>query len=234
MSLISDYRVVLVEPKYCGNIGAVARSMMNFDLYDLYLVNPCRVDEDARARAMHAVDILDNAKIFDTFGDSIKDLDYIVATSSIVGKSEKKHLRKYVSLREFAERVRDVDGKIGLVFGREDYGLFNEEIAQCDALVNIPTSDIYPSMNLSHAVAVVLYEVFSDKRMVESVRKISGLEKEKINKYFSEILNLIDYPPHKKKNTRIMFRRLLGRAIPSIFEYHTIMGVMSEIIKRLR
>ncbi|HEC87103.1 MAG TPA: RNA methyltransferase, partial [Thermoplasmatales archaeon] len=71
---MTEYCVVLVEPKYSGNIGAVARCMKNFDVSSLYLINPCKIDDEARARAMHAQEILDNAKIFDTFEEARKEL----------------------------------------------------------------------------------------------------------------------------------------------------------------
>jgi len=232
---IPEYSVVLVEPKYSGNIGAVARSMKNFGVSSLCLVNPCEIDDETRKRAMHAQEILDNATVYSTFEDMRKDLDYCAATSSIVGGKEKSFLRNALSLREFAGQIQSFDGKVGLVFGREDYGLYNKEIAVCDALVNIPTSEIYQSLNLSHAVAIVLYELFLQKTpSVKSVRRISGVEKETINKAFVEILALINYPVHKREKTVIMLRRLLGRAIPSIWEYHTLMGIISEVKRLLK
>ncbi len=126
---LSFFYVVLVEPKNPGNIGAVARAMMNFDAQHLYLVNPCELDNVCYARAMHATKILDDAKTFSCFEDAIENLDYLVATSSIESKTDKRHLRNPMLLEDFSEKIFDVKGKIGLVFGREDYGLFNEEIA---------------------------------------------------------------------------------------------------------
>ena len=90
---IPEFYIVLVEPKYGGNIGAVARSMANFDFKNLYLINPCELDDDCYARAMHAQDILDDAKIFPSFNEAIKNLDYLVATTSIESKTDKRHLR---------------------------------------------------------------------------------------------------------------------------------------------
>ena len=80
---ITNFYVVLVGAKYSGNVGAVARAMMNFNFDKLYLVNPCALDDICYARAMHAGEILDNAEIFSTFEDAVKNMDYLVATSSI-------------------------------------------------------------------------------------------------------------------------------------------------------
>jgi tRNA/rRNA methyltransferase len=229
------FYIVLVEPKNPGNIGAVARVMMNFDFHQLYLVNPCELDNVCYARAMHATALLDDAKTFSSFTDAVQDLDYLVATSSIESKTDKRHLRNPVILSEFSEKIFDVTGKVGLVFGREDYGLFNEEIAACDIMVKIPTSEAYPSLNLSHAVSVVLYSIYLKKTNIPKRRRPMGaIEKEKLYEFFSQLLDDIEYPPHKKEHTKIMFKRIMGRAMPSTWEYHTLMGVFSKTLGTIR
>ncbi|MDH7517185.1 MAG: RNA methyltransferase [Candidatus Thermoplasmatota archaeon] len=231
---ITEFYVVLVEPKYGGNIGSVARAMMNFDFNKLYLVKPCVFDEECYTRAMHAQKIVDNARIFQSFDEVVNELDYLVATSSIDSKSDKRHLRNPVFLEDFAEKIFDVDGKIGLVFGREDYGLYNDEIAACDIMVKIPTSQGYPSLNLSHAVALVLYSLYIRKFVSKKKRTIDKVEKQKLFEFFSDLLDDIGYPEHKKENTKIMFKRIMGRAMPSKWEYHTLMGVLSKTLKKTK
>ena len=234
MEVIPEFYVVLVEPKYGGNIGAVARAMANFDFKKLFLVNPCKLDEECFARAMHAQNILKNAKTFSSFNEAVSNLDYLVGTSSIDSKNDKKHLRNPLDLDEFGKKIFEVDGKVGLVFGREDYGLLNDELAACDIMVRIPTSESYHSMNLSHAVSLVLFSLFVktyDKNIEK--RFMDGLEKEKLHKFFSELLTAIDYPEHKREKTEVMFRRIMGRAMPSKWEYHTLMGVLSKSIEKI-
>jgi TrmH family RNA methyltransferase len=229
------FYIVLVEPKNSGNIGAVARAMMNFDVDKLYLVNPCELDGVCYARAMHATKILDDAKTFSCFDDAVKNLDYLVATSSIESKTDKRHLRNPLLLEDFAEKVSEVEGKVGLVFGREDYGLFNEEIAACDIMLKIPTSESYPSLNLSHAVTIVLYSLYLKKAYIPKRRRPMGpLEKKKLYEFFGQLLEDIDYPPHKKEHTKIMFKRIMGRAMPSKWEYHTLMGVFSKTLGKIK
>jgi TrmH family RNA methyltransferase len=229
------FYIVLVEPKNSGNIGAVARAMMNFDVDKLYLVNPCELDGVCYARAMHATKILDDAKTFSCFEDAVKNLDYLVATSSIESKTDKRHLRNPLLLEDFAEKVSEVEGKVGLVFGREDYGLFNEEIAACDIMLKIPTSESYPSLNLSHAVTIVLYSLYLKKAYIPKRRRPMGsLEKKKLYQFFGQLLEDIDYPPHKKEHTKIMFKRIMGRAMPSKWEYHTLMGVFSKSLGKIK
>ena len=231
----TEFYVILVEPKYSGNIGAVARAMMNFNFDKLYLVNPCEIDDDCYARAMHAQEILDDAEISSSFKEAIKNVDYLVATSSIESKTDKRHLRNSVLLEEFIEKIYETEGKIGLVFGREDYGLYNEEIAACDIMLRIPTSESYLSLNLSHAVSLVLYSIFIKREFTAKERRYIGkIEKEKLYEFFSNLLEEINYPEHKKENTKIMFRRIMGRAMPSKWEYHTLMGVLSKTLEKIK
>ena len=224
-----------MEPKYGGNIGSVARAMANFDFKNLYLVNPCKFDDDCYSRAMHADYIIDNAKVFTSFKQCIKNIDYLVATSSIDSTNDKKHLRNAVFLEELSEKIFQMEGKIGIVFGREDYGLFNEEIAACDVLLKIPTSKSYSSLNLSHSVAVVLYSIFIKINTAPSeIRTIGKIEKEKLYSFFSDLLKEIDYPEHKRENTEIMLKRIMGRAMPSKWEYHTFMGILNKTLNKIK
>jgi len=124
---------------------------------------------------------------------------------------------------------------VGLVFGREDYGLFNDEIASCDIMLRIPSSESYSSMNLSHAVSLVLYSLFVKNNFEPKNRRdIGKLEKEKLNIFFSDLLDEIDYPEHKKEKTKVMFKRIMGRSMPSKWEYHTLMGVFSRSLNRVK
>lgn len=232
---IPEFYVILVEPKYGGNVGAIARLMDNFGFKNLVLVYPCEFDDECYARAMHAQKTLENAKIVSSYNDAIKNLDFLVATSSIESQNDKRHLRNAVLLEELSKKVTEINGKIGLIFGREDYGLYNEEIAKCDIMLKIPTSESYSSLNLSHAVAIVLYTLYiQEKTEPVEKRTIGNVEKEKLYNFFSQLLEEINYPDHKKENTEVMFRRIMGRAIPSKWEYHTLMGVLSKSLEKIK
>ena len=228
-----DASVILVEPKYAGNTGSVARVMKNFGFNKLILGNPSFSldDDECRKYAMHAQDLLENAIILSSFEDAMKKVDYMVGTTSIESRNDKHHLRKAMLAEDFAEEIYRLDGRVGIAFGREDYGLLNEEIERCDLLVKIPTSDVYPSMNLSHAVAVLLYEIFSSKYEPEEKILASRMEKEKMYEFFDKMLDVIGYPEYKKENTRMLFRRVMGRSMLSKWEYHTLMGVFKKAIR---
>ena len=227
-------RVVLVEPKNDGNVGAVARAMRNFDVAELVLVKPCTLGEEARRRAMHGVGILESARTVETLDAAIKGADLIVGTSGIDTRSEKRFTRIAVTPEELAARIAPLAGTVALLFGREDFGLFNEELLRCDLLVTIPASTEYSILNVSHAAAIVLYELFAVKASSQSRLVASGFEKEALHRAFDALLDATNYPAHKRDRTKVMFRRLVGRAVPSKWDFHALMGVLERARKRIR
>ena len=113
--------------------------------------------------------------------------------------------------------------------------MYNDEIAACDIMLRIPTSESYLSLNLSHAVSLVLYILYVKKTFLsKEKRRIGKIEKEKLFDFFSSLLEEINYPEHKKENTKVMFRRIMGRAMPSKWEYHTLMGVLSKTLEKIK
>ena len=229
---VPHFRVVLVEPLNDGNVGAVARAMRNFGIDDLVLVRPCAVGEEATKRAMHGLDVLKNARTVYSEDEALMDVDFVAATSGIDTVSEKKFPRISMTPRAFAEKVKDVDAKIALLFGREDFGLDNQLIMRSDFLITVPANPKYSILNISHAASIVFYELFASGFDKYVPRETGDLEKEKLYEYFAMLLDVIDYPEHKKEKTKVMFRRLIARSVPSVWEFHTLMGVLDGAIKR--
>jgi len=230
---MGNVRIILVAPKFEGNVGAVARSMANFGLDDLYLVDPCELGEDADRRSKHGSHILKNAVIVKTLKEAIEGCFMVVGTSGIVTKGENNYVRVPIPVAEFADRIKDYGEKVAVLFGREDIGLLQEELAQCDLLITIPADDAYPILNLSHAATIVMYEL--SQCVTVSPTPADDGEKERLFAYFDELLDSVDYPEHRRETTSIMFRRLMGRAVPTKWEYNTILGVFgdaSKIIKK--
>lgn len=233
--------IILVDPQVQGNIGAVARLMKNFGFSDLILYDAPSIGDEAYARAMHGRDVLEEAVVIR--GDDGKELDEllgrydkVIGTSGIETVKEKEFLRKAVSADEIGESIGVFEGDVALVFGREDQGLSNEELKSCDQLINITASEEYPILNLSHAVGIVLYEIFKEMERDEIVKKETPTDKsdrERLMESFSDILTDIDYPEHKRDKTEVLFKKLLGRTTISKWEYHRLMGVFSEVSRRL-
>jgi TrmH family RNA methyltransferase len=228
-----EYKVIFAEPKFEGNIGAVARAMKNFGLGDLVLVNPCEIGDECLKRAKHAGEVVENAKVYETLDSALEGLDYIVGTSGYSTKSDKKHLRKNLNPREFTSKMEEMEGMVGIIFGRENYGLYNLELEKCDTVITIPTSEEYPVMNISHSASIIFYELFFGKGIQKHTKEASGFEKDKVIEHFTQLLDAVEYPEHRKKKTTVMFQRILGRAVLSKWEFHTLMGVLSKTLLAL-
>ncbi len=227
------FRVVLVEPLYSGNVGSVARVMKNFGYNELVLLNPCELDNAARLMAVHAYDLIENASIEFSLKDAVKGSNIIVGMTGLPGRTDNKHIRMpFISPRKLKEKLAGKSGAISLLFGREDAGLLNEELELCDIIVNIPTSEVYPSMNLSHAVAVVLYEL-NDLDGGKTYLS-DHFDIELLYEHIDEVLNDIEYKEHKEDKTRLMLRRILGRAELTGREVQTLRGILRRIQWKLK
>ncbi|NLK26282.1 MAG: RNA methyltransferase [Euryarchaeota archaeon] len=225
------YRVVLVSPMHDGNVGAVARAMGNFGFTELFMLDPCPLTDEAYKRAKHAGDILRNATIVTSFEEALRDCSLVVGTSGIVTEGEKHFVRIPETPRAFAEKVKDHEGRIAVVFGPEDLGLSQEQLERCDLLVHIPSHDDYPILNLSHALSIVLYEIYLTGAPIQCPRPASAEENDMLFDFFHQLLEVIDYPEFRREKTEVMFRRLMGRSIPTKWEYYTTMGVLSDAVK---
>ncbi len=232
-----NLRVVLVEPKYEGNVGAVARSMKNFGFRDLVLVKPCEIGPFGMAMAAHAKDVLDSSRKVLSLEEAVAGANLIIGTTGKRLTKDHHHLRlhlrvPYLTPAELASRLSDKDGTVALLLGREDWGLTNEELMLCDLLVSIPTSDDYPVMNLSHAATVILYELGQARSSLEV--KLAGRDMlERIYERTDHLLRIINYPEHKISYVVLMLRRILGRAELTEREARTLLGVIKKAIWRV-
>ena len=231
---MTDVRVVLVNPKYEGNVGAVARSMANFGFSELFMVEPCEIGDEAHRRAKHGGWILDTAESVSTLEDALRDCYLVVGTSGITSENDKNYVRLPISARDLVARIQECDGKVAILFGREDMGLYQDELKRCDILVTIPADERYPILNLSHAATVVLYEIHQSRNDVYRPSKAKDDEVRLMYDFFNDLLDAIDYPDHRRENTSIMFRRMMGRSVPTRWEFNTIMGVFSDAAKLSR
>ncbi len=229
-----DVRIVLVGPKFEGNVGAIARLMANFDFDDLCLVNPCEIGDEAYRRAKHGSHILAKARIFRNLEDAVDGCFLVAGTSGTITKGPTNYGRIPISPEKFAESVREYGEKIALVLGREDIGLYQEELDHCDVFVNIPSSETYPTLNLSHAGGILMYELFGKTHITPSPEPADIREKELMFGFFDDLLDAVDYPEVRRERTSLMFRKMMGRSIPTKYEYNTIMGVFGDAVKGLR
>jgi len=225
--------VILVGPENPGNVGFVTRTLANFGVQELRLVGEDhRQDQFAQMFSVHAHKILDNAGIFDDLGSALTDIDLAWAATARAGRNHSV-TRALVPLAELPD-PNALEGRIALVFGRESTGLFNDEMELCDLAFTIPASKDYPSLNLSHAVSVVLYHLFSkyapeEPRQPSETRAATYQEREQVYKFFDEVVDQLRLKEHRIPIAKQVFRNLLGRAYMTGREVATLTGVVRRI-----
>lgn len=219
-----DIRIVLVAPIYEGNVGFTARVMKNFGFSRLTLIDPCDIGEEASLRAAHAQDVLKGAEkctLEEVFSQSC----LTIATTGEVSKSICRSMRMpYFTPGEIREHIRDIKGTVSILFGRENWGLNNDEVKRCDMICTIPTSPDYPILNLSHAVGVVCYDLAHIPR--GEYLLASYTEMEYLYRHIDRFLDEIDHPPFKRENTMLMMRRIFGRTQLTAREASTVHGLL--------
>ena len=153
--------IVLYKPKYAGNIGSVARAAKNMGISNILVVGTAGFDrEEMQQRSTHlASDVLDQIQYCESIDEALGNFNYIVGTTARLGKAR----GPFIAPRAVAQDIADISqkNKVALLFGPEDTGLANEELRRCQAVVTIPTSREFTSLNLSHAVMILCYEIFT-------------------------------------------------------------------------
>jgi tRNA/rRNA methyltransferase len=161
LEMLSNCRVVLVRTHYAGNIGAAARAMKNFGVRDLVLVDPVADvnAHQARMLATNGVDILDSARVVPDFDSAVADCGVVLATAGETIGTLRETVRGTPGelLPGFVEAL--TAGPCALVFGPEPHGLTTAEVGRCHGLLHLPADPEYPSLNLSLAVGICLYEL---------------------------------------------------------------------------
>ena len=223
-------RIVLVEPQHPGNIGAVARAMANFGVTDLALVNGCEINDDGYARSKSGKPILENLKRFDTMEKALADCDIAIGTSGIKPEGDKRWFRAPKDVKKINELINERENP-ALVFGRENYGLYREELALCETTITIPTNPDYPILNLSHAVGIVLYEI-KRKEKVKGPKKRKAVSQEEFERLVERIMEMLEdssYPERRLGRSKTTLRRLISRGNPDEGEYENLMGIFKAI-----
>ncbi len=235
---MKNFCIILVEPKNAFNIGSICRSMANFGITDLRLVNP-RIDylcNNVKKIAIKSFHLLKQAKNFSSLVEAIADSDFIFGTTRRFGKHRtKQYFSSPKKAAEMALSISNVN-KIAYVFGREDIGLSNEELRLCNTYVYIPTSSIRKSINLSHAVSICLYEIQNEYKKSSSLLKNNNIKVPNKKNMFRMVSNMNkallsigyltneDYDHISNTITKIFIRSKM-----SIRELKIIQGLWSRI-----
>lgn len=229
---LSRISIVLAFPQDSQNIGSVCRAMKTMGITKLKIVREEPVDETRVAQlAVHAYDIYQNAKKYTQLSDALKDEAFSVAFTRRQGKFRKLGAFNPQSLAEFIKK--HTGGGIALVFGRESNGLSDDEVDMCNSICTIQTSDKFPSLNLSQAVQIACYSLFTnltdypkveiavDQKRIEKTRddaikalsqmeffKEDSLEKQSYSLFIKDFLSRASFSENEIKRVDKFFNKI--------------------------
>lgn len=234
--------IVLVEPQLGENIGAAARAMANFGLWDLRLVRPRDgwPNEKAIAAASRADHVLERVQVFATLDEAIAGLTLVYATTARSRDMQKEVLGPETASANMAAHIGSGRG-VGLLFGRERWGLLNDEVAMADAIVTLPVEPAFASLNIAQAVLLMSYEW---RRTREEGRELpfgDGLDdaapRQELVGFFEHLEGVLDKTgffttPDKRPSMVNNLRTALTRGRFTSQEVRTLRGVISSIDRR--
>jgi tRNA/rRNA methyltransferase len=232
MNILGNIVIVLVGSLYPGNIGSVARAMNNMGLSRLTLVNPqCRVDEQSYGMATHAKKILLNLNVVTTVKEAIAGSGYVFGTTA-----RSRRWRNLVNPQEMAQHAMSVlqTNKIAILFGPEDAGLTNEELELCNEVVTIPTARGAKSMNVSHAVLVICYEIYCAAQKPLASKPIEFAPTKQVEDMYdhmeSALLKIGFLNPQNPGHFMSRFRRIFTRAGLTRTDVSYIRGIFRQLL----
>jgi tRNA/rRNA methyltransferase len=213
--------VALIEPQYPVNVGHIARLMKNFGLKSLYFVRPHFDNVEAIKYSTHGKDVLVAAKTV-TLRQLRKKFDVLIGTTAIQATSRLNILRESINAEQIANIIHDASTKdFCILLGRESSGLNNEELEMCDLVVTIDTKTKYRTMNVAHALAILLYEISklkSELPVKKSKKRVDLASQHDIDLLLKYIIKLADagnYDLHKKPLLEAAAKKLLAKSVPT-------------------
>ena len=243
-----SFSVVLVKPEHAGNIGSIARLMENFNFKKLVIFNPIEEIEkifsyETQGFAMHGKDILFNAEVISiqdqedhlsNFKKYLEGFDLVIATTA-KGENYSNIRRLAIFPEDLIFPKSETPLKIAILFGKESRGLTNEEINFVDILLRIPTGSNYPTLNISHACGIVLYEIFKKISVLTIGRGKNPVlyankeDRLTLYKFIDHLIEKLKIRSHKKENVFFAFKNVFERAFMSKKELSLITGLFSKV-----
>ena len=226
---------ILVEPSHPGNVGAAARAIGTMGFKNLSLVKPTKHPHpESRARSSGGLEILLNAKVFETLDEAVADSSLVIGTTA----RERRISVPIDSIHESTEGIfkTSLNQKVSIVFGPETSGLSNDDIDRCNRLVYIPTGEMYSSLNLAMAVQVIAYQInlsFFGLSEDQSQRELaSGKEMELFFEHLEEVLLQTGFlNPNNPKQLMRRLKALFNRAELDDNEVNIMRGILTSYQK---
>lgn len=226
--------IILVGPQLGQNIGATARAMKNFGVNKLRIVCPRDPwpNHQAEVTAVGAIDIIHKAQIYHDLESAISDLHYLYATTAQTRDMNKN----YVMVKKLSTHYPQ-NMKIGIMFGRENSGLTNEEISMANSIITIDTDTNFSSLNLAQAVLIVCYELFKEPIRHDLSNEQIPCSKDDMNAFFTHLMTELDKTGFFKTEHRYYY---MSQNIKNIFnridnlshnEVQTLRGIIVALTK---
>jgi tRNA/rRNA methyltransferase len=226
--------VAMIEPQYPINVGHIARLMKNFGLKSLYFVRPYFDKAEAAKYSTHGNDILVAAKTV-TLRQLTKKFDVLIGTTAIQATSRLNILRESISAEHLARIIHDSSTKdFCILLGRESTGLNNEELKMCNLVVTIDTKTNYRTMNVAHALGILLYEIskLQSELPVKKSKKRVGLASQKdidlLLQYVNKLADAGNYDLHKKPLLEAATKKLMAKSVPTTKDVMLLMSLLRK------
>jgi TrmH family RNA methyltransferase len=230
-------RVVLVAARNPLNIGAAARAMSNFGIRHLRVVNPYEAAFREARSAVGASELLANAEELKTVAEAVADCTLVVGTTAVRHRELQHPLRRL----EYGTRlIRKQLGssRVALLFGSEKFGLSNAALSHCHWLMRIPTCEANISMNLGQAVAVCLYELVRDAKVVRQTEKEKRATAEELERVTTKLLEAMRASGYLTRrpiaDVEERMRRLVRRLNLPPRDALVWLGILRQIVWKLR
>ena len=206
--------------------------MSNFGFLHLRLVNPYDVAFRESRAAVNAAAVLREAQEYKTVPDAVADCEYVVGTAGAANR-ELRHTLRRLETGARAIRKRLISGRVALLFGSEKFGLSNQDMSYCQALIRIPTREAHESMNLGQSVAVCLYEFIrvSGATAPEPRALAAGADLDRLTNLLAEVLTTSGYV--HSDSTEMKIRRLVRRMNLATHDAEVLHGMMRQILWKL-
>ncbi len=215
--------IALVEPNLAINVGYIARLVKNFGLKELLLIKPKFTRSRAKVFAMGGRDILDKSKVIDF--NELRKFDLLIGTTAIRGKSRLNLIRDSITPERLVGLLQK-NSDACIILGRESTGLTNRELNFCDVVVNIDTFTDYKTLNISHALAIILYETLA--KGMSRRTAASRSERELLMAYALTLARKSDYPKHKEEMLLTTLKRILTNSSLTSKEVMLLISLMRD------
>ena len=229
--ILKDIAVVLVGVEGSINLGQVARLCKNFGVNKLYLVNPqTAINEEAYRYAMRGREILDKAIVVNSLEEISREYEVLACTSAVV-PIDKDPLRQPIELGEFVDLMNRYD-RVAVVFGRESTGLTRDELRECDLYIHIEADQEYPVLNLSHAVAIVLYEIhkrYSKQHSLDTLEKPDPSDIELLERFFKKAIEKT-YSNSRREDIEAAIKRIIHKMLLTKTEARILIRILSKLL----